>query len=178
MQPMARDSLAYDRTTIIFHWVTFALVAFQFLSAWTIDLFPRGPLRVDARSVHICAGLLLGVTVVARIFWRISDGRKLPSQAGLLNVLAKLTHHGLYVLLIAMIVVGIGLIWVRGDSIFSLFAVPTFDPSNTALRHQVQNLHEMIGWIIIAVVGLHAAAAIFHHAVLKDDVLRRMVPRQ
>jgi cytochrome b561 len=73
-------------------------------------------------------------------------------------------------------VVGIALAWTRGDSIFNLFTLPAFDPSNRALADQVQEVHATIGWVIVVVVGLHAAAALFHRLVWHDGILGRMLP--
>lgn len=67
------------------------------------------------------------------------------------------------------------LAWTRRDSAFNLFAIPAFDPGNRALVHQVEALHNDIGWIIVAAAGLHAAAALFHRYVLRDGVLARML---
>ena len=167
----------YDQATIWFHWVTAVLVAIQWLGAQTIDWFPRGAIRVDARSVHIMLGLLLAAILVAQIIWRLILGRRLPpSETGLLYVAAKAAHWGLYVLLMAMVLVGIALTWTRGDSIFNLFRIPAFDPGNHGLADQVQDIHATIGWIIVAVVGLHTAAALVHRYVLRDKVLARMLP--
>ena len=90
-------------------------------------------------------------------------------------MIAKATHWGLYALLVAMLLVGMALAWTRGDSLFNLFTIPAFDPGNHALPHQVQEVHATIGWIIVAVAGLHASAALFHRYVWRDGVLDRML---
>ena len=178
MQPVSRDADHYDLNTIVFHWVTAILVATQWLGAQTIDWFPRGPLRVDARSVHITCGVLLAIILLWRIIWRLTKGRRLPLADGpMLSVVARATHWGLYGLVVAMVLVGMMLAWTRGDSLFNLFSIPAYDPGNHALAHQVQQVHATIGWIIIALAGLHAAAALFHYYVRRDNVLGRMLPR-
>jgi hypothetical protein len=53
------------------------------------------------------------------------------------------------------------LTWTPGDCIFNLFTLPAFDPSNHTLVGQVREVHVTIGWIIVGVAGLHAAAACF-----------------
>jgi cytochrome b561 len=164
--------------TIIFHWITAILVATQWLGAQTIDWFPRGPLRVDARSMHIVCGLLLTVILLARVVWRLTKGRRLPAaDRGILHVIAKATHWALYALIAAMVVAGMALAWTRGDSIFNLFQIPAYDPGNRQLAEQVQDVHATIGWIIIAVAGLHALGALAHRYFWRDGVLGRMLPR-
>ncbi|MEA2741476.1 MAG: hypothetical protein QOH05_4783 [Acetobacteraceae bacterium] len=177
MQPVNTSATRYDTTTIIFHWATAILVVEQWLGAQIIDWFPRGAPRVDARSVHITGGVLLAAILLGRIVWRLTRGRRLPLADGrLLSLVAKLTHWGLYALVAAMVVVGVALAWTRGDSVFNLFTLPAFDPSNHALADQVQEVHATIGWIIVAVAGLHAAAALLHRFIWRDGVLGRMLP--
>lgn len=177
MQPVSPSAIRYDTTTIVFHWVTAILVATQWLGAQTIDWFPKGALRVDARSLHISGGVLLTAILLSRIIWRLTAGRRLPLADGRgLSVVAKATHWGLYALLAAMVLVGMTLAWTRGDSIFNLFTLPQFDPGNHALADQVQQVHATIGWIIVGVAGLHAVAALFHRLIWRDGVLARMLP--
>jgi cytochrome b561 len=177
MQPISPQAKQYDTATIVFHWLTAILVTTQWLGAQTIDWFPRGPIRVDARSMHITCGLLLTVILLARIIWRYTKGRRLPPADRFpLHALAKATHWGLYALIAAMLLAGMALAWTRGDSIFNLFTIPAYEPGNHALAEQVQDVHATIGWIIIAVAGLHAAAALFHRYVWHDGVLGRMLP--
>lgn len=177
MQPVSPGAGRYDGRTMFFHWATALLIVAQFAGAWTIDLFPSGSLRVDARSLHITVGTLLAVLLLARLVWRATEGRRLPlADEGLANVAAKGTHWALYALLLAMVSVGLFLAWVRGDSLYNLVRIPAFDPGNRGLRNQVQDLHATIGWLIIGVAGIHTAAALFHHYVRRDGVLSRMLP--
>ena len=178
MQPVSPAATHYDRRTIFFHWATLVLVALQFTGAWTIDLFPRGPLRVDARSVHITLGLVIAALVAARMAWRATQGRRLPLADGnkALSVLAKGTHWVLYALLVGMVLIGMRLAWVRGDSIFNLFSIPSYAPGDRAQADQVQELHATIGWLIIGLAGFHASAALVHRFLWHDGVLARMLP--
>lgn len=167
----------YDRATLCFHWLTAFIVVEQWVGAHLIDDFAKGFPRVAARSVHISFGLLLAVILLARIVWRATRGRRLPAaDDGFLQVIAKATHYLLYLLLVAIIPVGIFLVWVQGDSYFALFTVPAFAGATRALRHNVGEIHGWLGNVILIVAGIHALAALFHHFVMRDNVLRRMLP--
>lgn len=178
MQAISTSARRYDTTTIVFHWVTAGLVLTQWFGAQTIDWFPRGALRVDARSVHITLGVVLGIVLAARLIWRSTEGRRLPAaDTGFLHIVAKATHWALYTLVGAMVLVGLFLAWTRGDSIFNLFSIPAWKPGDHGLADQVQEVHATIGWLILALVGVHAGAGLVHRFLWKDGVLDRMLPQ-
>ena len=177
MQSVSLKTARYDLPTIWFHWAVALLVLVQWIIAQVIDWFPQGAPRIDARSVHISLGLCVGVVLAARIFWRATRGRVLPpTDSGVLQFLAKSVHYELYALLIAVVLVGVFLVYVRGDSYFGLFTVPAFDPGNKMLRKNVAELHGTMTTIILVLAGLHASAALIHHYLRHDGVLRRMLP--
>ena len=177
-QPAATQGLRHDRATIVLHWTTAALVAVLWTIGQTIDMFPDGPLRIDYRSIHIACGVLLGVVLVARLTWRLTRRQGLPPiDHGVLLFIARFTHGLLYALLIIAVGLGLAYLWVRGDSIFNLFQIPAYDPANRrALSQQVGGWHALAANTILVVAGLHAAAALFHHFILRDATLSRMLP--
>jgi cytochrome b561 len=165
----------YDRTSILLHWVTATLVVLLWLIAHFIDDFPRGPARISARSVHILLGVTLLSVVLIRMAWRIRWGHRLPlASPGPVGYLAKTVHYALYALLLAVLLLGIANVWVRGDSFFGLFTVPKFSPDQE-LKHTVEDLHETVANIVLIVAGLHALAALVRHYYVRDGVLRRML---
>lgn len=171
------SALHYDTTSIALHWLTAALVLLLWCLGQTMDWFPRGTPRIMARSVHITAGVLLGLILLYRIGWRAMAGRRLPpAEHGVLHALATLVQFALYALLIAAVALGVANVWVRGDTLFNLFTVPAFDPGNKPLKGNVEDLHALFANALLIVAGVHALASLFHHFVWKDDVLRRMLP--
>jgi cytochrome b561 len=174
---MSPPVLVYDRRTIWLHWASAALIALIWGSAQVIDLFPPDGGRVAMRSLHIVMGVCFGVVLLARIAWRVTGGRRLPAaDSGLLHLAGEAAHYALYALMLAEVVLGLANLWVRGDSIFGLYTVPAYDPGNRDLRRTVGGLHGLAANAILIVVGLHAAAALFHHYIWRDGVLRRMLP--
>lgn len=177
MQPVSPDAIRYDKTTMLLHWATAVLVVLQWTGAQVIDWFPSGNLRVDARSVHITAGVALALILAYRVIWRATQGRRLKlADVGLLNVVAKLTHWTLYALLAAIVLAGLFLVWTRGDSIFNLFRVPQYIPGDRTLAENVQEVHGALAWAILALAGVHASAALIHRYWWRDGVLARMLP--
>ncbi|MDE2369770.1 MAG: cytochrome b [Burkholderiales bacterium] len=176
MKPTASAS-HYDARTIALHWITAVLVAALWALGQTIDWFPRGAPRVGARSVHITLGVLLAAVIVARLYWRVTAGTRLPADAGWLGTASRAGHGLLYLLLIGAVAAGLANVWVRGDNLYGLFQVPAFDPGNRELKHLVEEIHSWLADALLALAALHAAAALMHHHWLKDGVLRRMLPR-
>ena len=68
----------YDLRSIRLHWLTAALVLLLWCMGETIDWFARGTPRVGARSAHITVGVLLALVRVLRLWWRATEGRRLP----------------------------------------------------------------------------------------------------
>jgi cytochrome b561 len=169
--------LRYDRTTIALHWLTAVLVVLLWGIAHIIGYFPKGAPRVDATSVHMTVGLLLGLVVVTRIIWRLTAGRRLPSaDAGALGVAARGVHALLYVLIFATVVLGIANASEGGDSFYNLFKLPAFVASNGKLADTVNYVHGTLANAVLILAGLHALAGLAHHYVWRDGVLRRMLP--
>ena len=167
----------YDARTIRLHWFTAALVLALWCMGQAIDWFPRGDARVVARSTHIGVGAILGLLLVVRIWWRMGAGARLaPAGVGLPQTLAKAVHIALYAGLLATVVLGVANVWVRGDNLFNLVKVPAFDPGNKALRASVEDYHAFAANFVLILAGLHAAAGLAHHYLLKDTVLARMLP--
>jgi cytochrome b561 len=169
----------YDRTTIALHWGVALGVVFQWLGARSIDLFPAGAERVDARSVHILIGTALSAAVVFRIWWRASRGRRLPAdRPPALAMASRAAHLTLYVLLIATLGLGLATAWIRGDSILGWFQISRLGDFPVAARHALANqftgLHRLAANLILGLAAAHSGAALLHHIWLKDEVLNRM----
>ena len=170
-------SPTYDSRTVAYHWVSAVLVLGLWTLGQTIDWFPRGDARSIARSSHIVLGALLAAVLVMRLLWRRSGGAKLPvTDPGLQGQVAVWMHYLLYVLMVAIVVLGFASVWFRGDTIFWLLKIPAFDPSNKELRKTAVDLHGLLANIMLSLAALHAGAALWHHFVTKDSVLRRMWP--
>lgn len=165
----------YDSRSIALHWATAFLVVAQWVGAHLIDDFPRGPARVDARSVHIVVGVLLLVIVIVRVTWRLTRGRQ-PEPTGptAIRIVAPLVHWALYLLLGAVLVAGVLNVIGRGDSIFGLWKV--WSPNDKALKGQVESIHELLANFVLILAGLHACAAALHGRLWGHGVLGRMIP--
>lgn len=172
------DRTRYDTIAITLHWLTVALVLIQFGLAELWGYFPRAPRHLMIVA-HMSFGILLTLVVVARIAWRLAPGHQVSAAAsGPAEVAAKAVHYLLYGLLCVQAALGFVLRWSgnEGMSFFGLLLPPPFAPFSKPAHALVGDAHNWVGWTIIVLAAGHAAAALFHHFVLSDDVLRRMLP--
>lgn len=181
--PSAQQSQAdarYDRLTIALHWLVVLFVIFLYSSALIWGELPRGtPPRKMLQALHVSFGLLFVVLLAVRVYWRLRHGKRLPLVGTAAQRLgAAVVHKGLYVMLIAQAVIGVCWRIAQQEPLafFWLFEFPEPQIFDKATKQLLGVTHEYLGHAIIVVAAAHALAAIYHQFVLKDDVLRRMLP--
>lgn len=169
---------SYDRVSIALHWTTALLVVANFGLAETWDWFAE-PVTELMEDTHMSLGVLLTAAVVARVIWRLLPGHAVGAiTSGWVRLASKSVHYLLYVLLAAQAALGFAFRWGAGRPMefFGFGIPPLIGEIARADRRFLRELHEWNGWGIIIIAGLHAAAALYHHYVLKDRVLERMLP--
>jgi len=172
------DGTNYDGIAIGLHWATAFLVFANFILAQIWDWFPK-PTRGLMESTHMSFGVVLTVILVARLAWRWLPGHQVAAiEAGWMGIAAKVTHFTLYALLVAEAVLGFAFRWGGGKpmAFFGAGIPPLIGEISKPLRPELREFHEWIGWAIVILALLHALAALYHHYVLKDRVLMRMLP--
>jgi cytochrome b561 len=175
--PKIRQALHYDATTIRLHWLTAGLIVALWLSAQVFGVF-HGPPEIYLRSFHMTLGAALALVMAVRVTWRFTSGRSLPgADTGVMHTIARITHYLLYTVAAATVLLGFLTVWMQGDNIWNLVTVPVYDASDKGLGNQMRGWHGLFANAILIFAGMHAAAALFHHYVLRDGVLHRMLPR-
>lgn len=173
------DGTNYDNVAITLHWATAVLVVTNFALAETWDWFAKRT-QDSMQALHMSFGVVLALLILARLAWRLIPGHQLSSlESGWLKTASKAMHYLLYALLVAAIALGFAVQWSRGHpvSFFGLFDIPgPFGPFGRPVRRELKEIHNYVAWAIIIFAGLHAAAALYHHYVVKDRILERMLP--
>lgn len=172
------DGTTYDNVAIALHWATAVLVVANFALAQTWDWFAK-PTTELMEDTHMSFGVLLSVVILTRIVWRLIPGHQVSAlSAGWVRLASKGVHYLLYALLVAEAGLGFAFRWGAGRPMefFGLGIPPLIGEMARPDRRFLRELHEWIGWAIITIALLHALAALYHHYVLKDRVLRRMLP--
>ncbi|MBK3745395.1 cytochrome b [Paraburkholderia aspalathi] len=171
------SSSAYGSVAIFFHWLSALLVVGLFVSGlWMVSLSYYSSWYQIAPYYHKSFGLLLTAVVLIRLVWKALD--KAPAPLGTMIEIAasKLVHSALYALLLTLFVSGY--LIATGDgrpvSLFGIFQVPSLINSK-GIEVSAGNIHFYAAWTLAGLVFLHAAAALKHHFVNKDKVLKRML---
>ena len=183
---LTNSSNRYGAVPQFLHWMTVVLVAV----AWALGTFgddlPKGAARATGLFIHISAGLLILLALATRLAWRVADpapppepnefGRWLGAYA---DPAARLGHYALYALLIAVPVLGIIAQFARGDALplLGIGEIPSPWIRDRAFAHSVTEIHEIAANALVIVASFHAAAALIHHFVFRDNTLIRMLPR-
>lgn len=166
----------YDPFARLLHWLVVLLLVAQYIVAWTMPGIHRGTQAVGLIVVHLDLGAFIIAIMIVRVLWRIvrrepevTDGT--PFTRGI----ASLTHGLLYLLLIVQPLMGWANASSRGWQV-TLFGLnlPSLVPTGSALGHTLGDAHALLAWVLLALIGLHVAAALYHHFLLRDRVLRRM----
>ena len=91
---------------------------------------------------------------------------------------AKAVQFAIYALLIAVSVVGILAQFAHGHGlpVFGLFEIASPWTANRNFEEEITEVHEVLANTMMALIGLHAAAAIAHHYIFHDRTLLRMLP--
>lgn len=176
--PGPRDA-RYGPVAILLHWLTALLVLINWLLPHLAEFMARSQApRIIA--LHRSVGVTVLVLVLLRAAWRwVSPPPPLPGgTVQLLRIASKLGHAALYLLMIAVPVLGILFTWAGGRTLQVWGAVDFPPPAwiDPDLHDRLRSLHETCANAILWLVGLHVLAVLMHHYVFQDRLLDRMLP--
>lgn len=171
---------AYTRTAVALHW----LVAVGICAAFPLGVYmhelPLSPKKLQLYSYHKWLGISILLVAALRILWRLGH-RPPPLVAGMARwqqVAAHGIHHALYLLILAVPLSG----WLMSSALgfkvvwFGVLPLPDLVAKNKELGELLKTVHQSLNFTLLALVVLHAAAALKHHFGDRDDTLARMLP--
>ena len=184
---LRNTSRRYGSVAMLFHWVLAAAVIFMLWLGIAMEgMAPDGRLlgldQFAAYQLHKSIGFTILVLAVSRLVWRwINPVPPLPENLKTWERwAAKFTHVALYLLLIAMPIVGWIMVsaspWQIPTVLYGVVELPHITGPNEQLEGAMIRLHATLGFVFIALLVLHVVAAAKHHFVLKDDTLKRILP--
>ena len=170
----------YTPTAKGLHWLM-ALVIFGLLTlGFYMSDLPLSPEKLQLYSWHKWAGVSVFVLVWLRLCWRVTH-RPPPyplDMSKLQQAAAHAGHFALYLLMIAIPLTGWLMSSAKGVQTvwFGVLPLPDLLGRDKALGKQLAEMHSALNIGLLVLIGVHAAAALMHHVVHKDDILRRMLP--
>lgn len=170
------DTVRYNAVARALHWAIGILIIVNIALGIVHEPLEK---TVNLMPIHKSIGLLVLILSVIRIGWRFTwTAAPYPAlMPQWQTVSAKAMHFALYFLMLALPLTG----WIfssAGKWPLDLFGLPwpklpvTKDMPIAGITHEA---HELMGWIALGLVVLHIAAALYHHHVVKDDILKRML---
>lgn len=167
----------YNGIARSFHALIAAMVIFNILTGIAGDAIED---TWNPFPAHKATGILILLLSLARIGWRLTWTMPAwpETMSSLQRKVARLTHGALYALMLIVPVTG----WIFSSagkyplSIYGLFDWPKLAVTKgSALADAAHEGHEVLGFLMAGLVVLHVAAALHHHFIIKDNVLRRML---
>lgn len=170
----------YGLIAQLFHWLIVGLIIYQFVLANRADNLPRGLQLIATIAQHKSVGMTILVLAILRLIWRWMNPvpTDIPTAPKWQQIAARFSHVALYGLILVIPLIG----WLASSarnfsvSYFGWFTWPNLVEPNPRLYEILQGTHGVLAWCLFAVALLHIAAALKHHFIDKDNVLRRMLP--
>jgi cytochrome b561 len=177
---------AYGPTARLLHWLMAGLVVVQ-VTAGLIMVYAAPPPSLLGRlsdalglySVHKVLGLTLLALVLIRIAYRVLHGAppEEPTLAVWQHETSSLVHAWIYLALIVVPILGwVGISLYPALVVFDRFTLPSLTAPDEAKSVAVFAAHAIAAFTLIALVAMHVGAALYHHFIRGDGVLRRMLP--
>ena len=173
--------LRYTRTAMALHWLTALLIISAFaLGVTMVDIAGITPTKLKYFSWHKWLGItILGVACL-RLLWRLTHTAPPypPSMPGWQKTAARGLHDLLYVLIFAIPVSGYFYSLAAGIPVIylGLVPLPVLIAPDPELKIILKQAHYFLNLLLLGSVSLHVAAALKHHFVDRDDILKRMLP--
>lgn len=162
------------------HWASASLLIGSYATAWTVSLATSNAATMQLIRLHRAFGvLILAVTVIRFVWRRRTRMPELPADLPLpQRVAARAAVIGLYTLLVLQPLLGLTASMLHGDRLLlpGGLVVPNLLPVDRHLAHVVFEVHGNVALLLLGLIGMHAAAALYHHFVRRDDVLAGMLP--
>ncbi|NMM12346.1 MAG: cytochrome b [Rhodoferax sp.] len=172
----------YNAISMSLHWLVLVLFIGIYASINLRELFDKGTETREAlKSLHFMLGLLMFALVWLRLAMRLTypAPRIEPAPPQWQELASKLTRLLLYVLMLGMPLIGWLMLSAAGKPVpFFGLTLPALIGANKELASQLKEIHELAGTLGYFLIGAHAAAALFHHYIKRDNTLLNMLPKR
>lgn len=167
----------YNAVAKVLHWSIALLIVLQLGIGWTMPEIHKDTRPDGEIGVHVAVGVLILLLVAARVVWRaVRPPTGTDSDRGMMRRLASATHFVLYLLMIIVPVLG----WANAGSRdwavgIGPLQMPRLVAAGSKLGHDMGDIHGDLAVVLAVLIGLHAAAGLYHQFIRRDDTLLRMM---
>ena len=173
-------TIKYTLTARVLHWLTaLAIISAFALGLTTGEMEGISPQKIKLINYHKWIGITVLGLVALRLLWRLTHRPPvLPStMANWERAAAHLAHFALYFLMFAVPLGGWLYSSAKGYPVvwLGLVELPSLMAKDDEMARTIKEMHEAGAWTLIAIAIAHAAAALKHHFIQRDDVLKRML---
>ncbi|OMQ24806.1 cytochrome b561 [Serratia oryzae] len=170
----------FSPSQILFHWLIFILIVLTYATMELKGVAPKGSdAREWIKTLHYTLGVSVMILMLVRILLKVTHKNPdiIPTPPRWQITLSKAVHGILYLMFISLPLLG-GLSLYYGNVEWSFFSytMPVSYEQNRNLQHTLKEIHEFIASAGYFIIGFHSLAAIFHHYVMRDNTLMRMLP--
>lgn len=173
-------SAHYSTIAITLHWLFVLIFLVMFPLGYIMADMDLSPEKLELISWHKSIGITALALAVVRLAWRLFHRPPpLPGDLPRWQVgVSHLVHWLIYGVVFAIPLTGWAMSSAAGIVVrpFGLFALPNFVPKDKALMNTFHEVHELLGFALLALVTIHVAAALYHYFVRRDGILSRMLP--
>jgi cytochrome b561 len=170
----------YTGTAKFLHWLIVLLLIAQFAAAWTMPHMGRTPPVSAIIDLHFSIGVVILAVAIVRLAWRVTHGEPTPLDGipPWQVQTARVVHGLLYLLLFVLPILGwIAASW-RGLPIVMFgLELPKLVATRAPNWGWTGDVHALLAnFTMLAIVGMHVAAGLYHYFIRRDGVLQRMLP--
>jgi cytochrome b561 len=171
------DAPGYGIVAKLLHWLIFALLVVQYAIGSIMPHIGRKTVNEGWVSWHFSVGAAILFFIVLRLVWRLLNPvPQLPSLPPWERLVSGITHWALYLLVLAMTLLGWAATNSRGwdVNLFGLVTLPKLSPTGSEWGHQCGDIHNVLVYVLLGFIAIHVAGALYHYFVKHDQVVARM----
>ncbi|MFZ6748287.1 cytochrome b [Undibacterium sp. Ren11W] len=172
------NKIYYHPVSRSLHWIMFILIAVALALIEVRGEIPKGnPLRDSLKSWHMLAGQLVFLFVIVRVLARLRFSAPPALPGGRWQTAGAHAMHGLlYLIMFALPISGVVFYQAAGKEVeFLGWILPQLVAPDPVLKGNIKEIHETMGNVVYFLVGIHVLGALYHHFIVKDDTLKRML---
>jgi cytochrome b561 len=170
----------YGAAAIALHWLTALLLVTGFTLGFSMVGLPFGRQKLQWYAWHKWVGITIWLLTWGRLLWRWrNQGPSMEFMPPWQQRTAAATHALMYALLVVIPLSG----WLYSSATgvqvvyLGLLPLPNLVTKDKTMADMLRGLHVTLNFTLLALVCVHAVAALKHHFVDRDAVLARMLPR-